>query len=165
MILNIGCGGTAPYHDFTEYGDIRLDLVKAPNVNMVADGCRLPFRDESINTVFASHMMEHVLCPYLLLKEIHRVLKPGGEARITVPYLFDNIPQHIYSWNEATLGNLLRRVFDEVDVRRSDRRLWPFNRGKRFYEFMQRAFRVPAEYQGICRKRVSNGINQAENLT
>ena len=120
---------------------------------MVANGCHLPFKDESMDTIFASHMMEHVLCPYVLLKEIHRVLKPGGEARITVPYHFDNIPDHIYSWNQATLNNLLRRVFEEVDVHRTDRHQWPFIKGKRMYEFLQRVLHVPAEYEGICRKQ------------
>jgi predicted SAM-dependent methyltransferase len=47
----------------------------------------LPFPDQSCAFVYSSHTIEH-LFPYeaiTLLKEIHRVLKPDGVARIAVP--------------------------------------------------------------------------------
>jgi predicted SAM-dependent methyltransferase len=48
-----------------------------------------PFKDNTFDVVFSEHMIEHV--PYALgqtmLKEIRRVLKPGGKVRIATPNL------------------------------------------------------------------------------
>lgn len=43
-----------------------------------ADMHRLPFADETYDGVFASHCLEHSYAPDLALKELCRVLKPGG---------------------------------------------------------------------------------------
>lgn len=48
---------------------------------------KLPIEDERYNFVFASHVLEHV--PWFktvdALKEVLRILKPGGEVEIWVP--------------------------------------------------------------------------------
>jgi predicted SAM-dependent methyltransferase len=47
----------------------------------------LPFRSESLEAVYSSHVMEHFAYPDLmkLLAEIRRVLKPGGVYSAAVP--------------------------------------------------------------------------------
>lgn len=49
----------------------------------------LPFRDNSIQGVYASHVLEHFNIGKVrrLLCEFHRILKPGGAVRIVVPSL------------------------------------------------------------------------------
>lgn len=39
----------------------------------------LPFTDEVFDMAFASHILEHVQCPYCLLKESYRVFKKVGD--------------------------------------------------------------------------------------
>lgn len=50
---------------------------------------RLPFEDQTFDYVFSEHMIEHI--PYKhglqMLKEIYRVLRPGGRVRIATPDL------------------------------------------------------------------------------
>jgi predicted SAM-dependent methyltransferase len=48
---------------------------------------RLPFSDGTISVVYASHLLEHLYHSEAisLLKELHRVLSPGGIIRIVVP--------------------------------------------------------------------------------
>jgi len=48
---------------------------------------RLPFPDRSASLVYCSHMLEHLFPDdaITLLREIHRVLRDGGVARIAVP--------------------------------------------------------------------------------
>jgi SAM-dependent methyltransferase len=50
---------------------------------------RFPFRNEEFENVFSSHMLEHLhpLDAEHCLRETHRVLAPGGVARISVPDL------------------------------------------------------------------------------
>ena len=47
----------------------------------------LPFQDNSVLRVYCSHVIEHIENKYIekLFKEIYRVLKPGGGARICCP--------------------------------------------------------------------------------
>ncbi len=52
----------------------------------VADSFRLPFPDNSFDTVIASEIIEHVTNPELFVKELFRTVKPGGELIITTPY-------------------------------------------------------------------------------
>ena len=52
-------------------------------------GHRWPFEDESFEAVYSEHMFEHIL-PMdgsSFLKEMYRVIKPGGVLRVTTPDL------------------------------------------------------------------------------
>ena len=51
-----------------------------------ADATSLLFKDESFEIVIANHIMEHIPEDIQAMKEIHRVLKPGGLAILQVPY-------------------------------------------------------------------------------
>jgi SAM-dependent methyltransferase len=54
-------------------------------VDCIADLCNLPFKGQSCDVIFASHVMEHIHDDYSALKEIWRILKPGGMAFLPVP--------------------------------------------------------------------------------
>ena len=51
----------------------------------VGDICRLPFPDDEFDFVLATDVIEHVDDDLTALREIRRVLKPGGHVLITVP--------------------------------------------------------------------------------
>lgn len=48
-------------------------------------GVALPFKDESFDVVTFFETLEHVVNEKIFLKEIHRVLKPGGAIMLSVP--------------------------------------------------------------------------------
>jgi SAM-dependent methyltransferase len=104
----------------------------------------LPFADASVDFIFCSHVLEHFFRPDgdRLLEEIHRVLRPGGTARICVPdlahaialygqgrktdaldYFFVDSPagyyrQHRWMYDEELLLEALRRAgFTDVHRR------------------------------------------------
>ena len=66
-----------------------LDIQRGPGVDFVGDCSDLgQFGDESIDEIYASHVLEHL--GYLeelprALAEFHRVLRKGGNAKISVP--------------------------------------------------------------------------------
>jgi len=84
-VLDVG-SGKAPYRRFfteaTEY--IRLDNRKYDKTDIEADITkRIPLKDESIDSVVCIQVLEHVDKPQKVIKEIHRVLKRGGNCFLT----------------------------------------------------------------------------------
>lgn len=65
--------------------DLRLQCEKTLLVQ--ADIFRLPFNDSSIDLLICAEVLEHLEDDVMAMREINRVLKTGGEAEITVPYL------------------------------------------------------------------------------
>lgn len=63
-----------------------------------SDAMALPFRDGAFDRVYCSEVLEHVLDPESVIREMHRVLAPGGVAVISVP-------------NEALINRIKRFVF------------------------------------------------------
>lgn len=64
-----------------------------------------PFEDESIEEIWASHIIEHLDNPIKFIEECHRILKKGCKLTIKVPYGvkgFGHI-EHKYFFNEHTL--------------------------------------------------------------
>jgi ubiquinone/menaquinone biosynthesis C-methylase UbiE len=69
-----------------------------------ADATRLPFRDASFDYVFSFGVLHHAQDTGATIDEVHRVLKPGGEARIML--------YHRHSLNEL-VHRLLGVPFEE----------------------------------------------------
>ena len=67
----------------------------------------LPFPDAHFDGVAHLAVLEHVFDPYAVIREVHRVLRPGGEFVIAVP-------------NAASLTNRLRILFGRIPVTSSD---------------------------------------------
>lgn len=83
---------------------------------------RLPWRDGSFEAVYASHLLEHLHLSegMALLRECHRVLRPGGVIRIVVPDLESAIRDYVERREHAeTYRNtfLTRTRADELNSR------------------------------------------------
>jgi SAM-dependent methyltransferase len=97
-VLDVGCGdGHFASVTFTEPIDVGLDpwerdLLECasyrPSVyrNLVlATSTEMPFADESFQTVLSNSVLEHIPDVEMTVREIARVLKPGGEFAMTTP--------------------------------------------------------------------------------
>ena len=81
-VLDLGAGGRR-----ITPKTICLDFVAQENTDVVADVEHLPFADGSIDLVYATGLFEHVADERTVIREIARVLKPGGIAHVEVPFL------------------------------------------------------------------------------
>ncbi|MGI5492285.1 methyltransferase domain-containing protein [Microtetraspora malaysiensis] len=57
----------------------------ASGETVVGDALAMPFPDASFDRVIAAEVLEHIPDDMAAMREIVRVLKPGGQAAITVP--------------------------------------------------------------------------------
>lgn len=65
---------------------IRCDLYPAHDEIRKVDMLAMPFADHSFDLLIANHVLEHVADDAAALREIHRVLRPGGYAVLQTPY-------------------------------------------------------------------------------
>ncbi|OGR80203.1 MAG: hypothetical protein A2X32_06060 [Elusimicrobia bacterium GWC2_64_44] len=102
MKVNLGSGGK-PLE-----GYVNVDVNPgAPKVEVVwnLDEYPWPFQDGTVDEVFMDQCLEHLVDHNRAMKEVHRILKKGGLARISVPhftwqYAFqDPTHRHFYGYN------------------------------------------------------------------
>ena len=56
-----------------EAPSIRLDIKSGPGVDVVGDGHKLPFLDDSLDTAIALTTLKHLRNPFAFVSEVHRV--------------------------------------------------------------------------------------------
>lgn len=77
-------------------------------------------QDNSFDRVFSFQVIEHIDNDRLFLTEIHRVLKPGGEAFLTTPNRPKSLsrnPWHIREYTGEELASLASEFFQEVEMK------------------------------------------------
>lgn len=96
-LLDLGCGDrpfSSIYDKYVGYS-IGTDMPFSPHmlsdVQVYTSGMSLPFKDGVFDIVLCTEVMEHVREPDLLLREICRVLRPGGHLVLTTPFM---VPMH-----------------------------------------------------------------------
>ncbi len=57
----------------------------SPLADVKADICNLPFEDNQYDLLFCNHVLEHIPDDTKAMKELYRVLKPGGMAILQIP--------------------------------------------------------------------------------
>jgi arsenite methyltransferase len=76
----------------------------------VADGASLPFPDEALDAIFANMYLHHTSDPQAAVREMVRVLRPGGRLVIT------DMDAHPYAWLKEEMADVWQG-FERDEIR------------------------------------------------
>lgn len=125
-LLDIGCGSKpyremlAPYveehvgidHEETAHDKTQIDLY--------GSAYHLPVNDSSFDSALCTAVLEHLEEPEVALRECLRVLRPGGYAVYTVPFIWHlhEEPRDFYRFSKYGLKYLFEKVgFQIVEIK------------------------------------------------
>lgn len=117
MVLDAGAG-SMPYRKHFEHVTYEAaDFRAAPGITYVCDIADIPVEDERFDLVLASQLLEHVKNPISVLKEFHRVLKPGGTAWVSAPFFYQEhfLPHDYFRYTRPAWRMMARRAGFEID--------------------------------------------------
>jgi len=119
QILDVGCA-EKPYFPFfarKTRNYFGVDIAPGPQVDAQFDGTGLPFPDEVFAVVLSTQVLEHVRDPQALTNEMYRVLKKGGSAIISAPFVWEihNYPTDYWRFSDQGIRELMQQ-FTEVTV-------------------------------------------------
>lgn len=93
---------------------ITFDIYDTPHVTVLADAHAMPFRDGSVDGVWIQAVLEHVVDPVQVVREIERVLRPRGLVFADTPFLWP-VHEKAYDFTRWTLSGH-RWLFRGFDV-------------------------------------------------
>jgi SAM-dependent methyltransferase len=130
-ILDVGCGTGANLEMLGAYGDAEgvdvaseaLKFCHSRGLERVKQGQaeQLPYQPESFDLVTGLDVVEHLDDDLAGLRELHRVLRPGGRALLFVPaFMFlwgvqDDISHHRRRYTLSSLRNVVTRAGFDVE--------------------------------------------------
>jgi len=108
LILDFGAGNPAPDEIFANV--VRIDFVHYRSADVVATTANLPFRSETFDHVVSESVFEHVRDPVHYARELHRVLKPGGQIIVDSAFLqpLHGDPYHFFNMTLNGLEEVMK---------------------------------------------------------
>jgi len=102
-LLDIGCGTAWLSEDFADYvgvdteqGVVTMAAARGIDVRLARSDGRLPFEDGSFEGVILKDVLEHLPDPVSMVREVRRVLRPGGRVFASSP------DAQRWVWNDYT---------------------------------------------------------------
>ena len=103
LVVNVGCATVRRFEAECPARYLATDLRVLDTVDFSADASRLPLADDSVDMLIVLEMLEHVPDPPAVVRELGRVLKPGGTVLLSVPSAVPRHDHHDY-WRFTAQG-------------------------------------------------------------
>jgi glycosyltransferase involved in cell wall biosynthesis/predicted SAM-dependent methyltransferase len=121
--LDVGCGlgdfcRFRPNTIGVDINSINVDYCRDRGVraHLILDG-KLPFADNTFDSVVLDNVLEHIEDPNQLINEIYRVLIPGGIFLVGVPGVkgYESDPDHVVYYDELELRSKIESLKFKAD--------------------------------------------------
>lgn len=112
--LDVGCGNNKIP------GAAYIDIDPNANPDIVHDLNKFPYpvADNSFEEIYAKHIIEHLNDPIGFMRELTRILKPGGRVYVETPHFSCRVaysePQHKLFFSYFMFNNLINGLDLEV---------------------------------------------------
>ena len=105
-VLDVGCGDR-PYAELFPDA-VGFDVPGNPHADLHGAIDAIPVEDASFDVVLCLQVLEHVPDPAAAIRELHRVVRPGGRVLLTTHgvYPFHPNPDDLWRWTHQGLERL-----------------------------------------------------------
>ncbi len=170
-LLEIGCGEGRGVEILASHSESYLGLDKIGEIveKLQQKYPQHQFREANIppleniesnlfDTVVSFQVIEHIQEDELFLREIYRVLKPGGKAIVTTPninYSLTRNPWHVREYTPESLLALCGKIFPFVDEKGigANEKVWAYHEANRIsvkkftrWDFFDLQHKLPASW-------------------
>ncbi|MSR77796.1 MAG: class I SAM-dependent methyltransferase [Candidatus Omnitrophica bacterium] len=110
QVLDVGCSRNKVS------GAIGIDIDPNSQADIIHDLNQYPYPIESnsFETIMAQHIIEHVNDPVQFMKELYRILKPGGKITFETPHFSSRVaysePQHKFFFSYFMFSTILQQI-------------------------------------------------------
>ncbi len=124
-LIDIGCGSKpfrdrlAPCVDEHVGLDHEETFHDKSNIDLWGSAYEIPTENESFDSALCTAVLEHLEEPEAAIRECHRVLKPGGIALYTVPFIWHlhEEPRDFFRYSKYGLAYLFDKAgFELVEI-------------------------------------------------
>ncbi len=116
VVVNLGSGPTRPL----KRGDIiNIDCFAFDEVDIVADARDLPIESDTVDLMINNGLIEHTDSPQCVVREMSRVLRPGGVVFCFLPFMqpYHAAPDDYYRWTIPGIRSLFHGFGDiEIEI-------------------------------------------------
>jgi len=94
-----------------------LDLTPDAGVDVAGSATTLPFLSASFDAVLATEVLEHIYEPWIAVEEMRRVLRDGGTAVLSTPFVWKihRVPRDYWRFTDDSLTEMFRH-FGQCEV-------------------------------------------------
>lgn len=110
--LDLGCGGSRLHPRM-----LRIDIDPAGRPDCLGSAERLPFADGSLRVIVSQEVFEHLPDPWAAIREVRRVLAPGGLLYLQTPFIigYHPGPSDYWRFTDEGLERLIRSAGLEIE--------------------------------------------------
>lgn len=88
--------------------------IESPLAKVKMDIHQIPFSENQFDVILCNHVLEHVRDDIQAMREIHRVLKPGGFAILQIPF-FNPVPDQTFEDDSISDKREREKIFGQDD--------------------------------------------------